>query len=62
MSTRCENILYFKVVPQRLQCKFIVDVILVVVVVVVVVVVDVSIVAITVAVAHLVFLFCCYRY
>ena len=60
MSTRCENILYFKVVPQRLQCKFIVDVILVVVVVVVVV--DVSIVAITVAVAHLVFLFCCYRY
>ena len=59
MSTRCENILYFKVVPQRLQCKFIVDVILVVVVVVVV---DVSIVAITVAVAHLVFLFCCYRY
>ena len=59
MSTRCENILYFKVVPQRLQCKFIVDVILVVVVVVVV---DVRIVAITVAVAHLVFLFCCYRY
>ena len=58
MSTRCENILYFKEVPQRLQCKFIVDVILVVVVVVV----DVSIVAITVAVAHLVFLFCCYRY
>ena len=57
MSTRCENILYFKEVPQRLQCKFIVDVILVVVVVV-----DVSIVAITVAVAHLVFLFCCYRY
>ena len=43
-----------------MQCKFIVDVILVVVVVVVVD--DVSIVAITVAVAHLVFLFCCYRY
>ena len=42
-----------------MQCKFIVDVILVVVVVVVD---DVSIVAITVAVAHLVFLFCCYRY